>query len=256
MLFLVAKEACLFVNIAQKCHLLVRCSCFSFGLMVASCFCIAILCHCQFFFGQFFMLWESTCILLSLVFFFLFVSSDRSSYGGPRASLRRQLDHKDVYGYQCFYKKPPTGSITLQQFEAYAIERLKGQTTMIVIYWQLHFSQSTKSIYFFLFICDIHYKELMCGLSYASLWTYLHCISNKVIKLHFPECLTFLVVMWWCWWVITVKKWNILQVNRQIETVQWNFIGMGLCRLKYLCIFMFVHRFLFCLCSPEIYWAK
>ena len=109
---------------------------------------------------------------------------------------------------------------------------------------------------FFLFICDIHYKELMCGLSYASLWTYLHCISNKVIKLHFPECLTFLVVMWWCWWVITVKKWNILHVNRQIETVQWNFIGMGLRRLKCLCILMFVHRFLFCLCSPEIYWAK
>ena len=84
-------------------------------------------------------------------FFFLFASSDRGSYGGPRASLRRQLDHKDVYGYQCFYKKPPTGSITLQQFEAYAIERLKGQTTMIVIYWQLHLNQS-KEIDIFLLI--------------------------------------------------------------------------------------------------------
>ena len=42
MLFLVAKEAWLFVNITQKGHLLVRCSCFNFGLMVATCFSIAV----------------------------------------------------------------------------------------------------------------------------------------------------------------------------------------------------------------------
>ena len=114
-------------------------------------------------------------------FFFLFVSSDRSSYGGPRTSLRRQLDHKDVYGYQCFYKKPPTGSITLQQFEAYAIERLKGQTTMIVFYWQLHFSQSTEVDIFLLFLCDIHNRGLM-----TDVWTFI-CKSVDIFTLYFKQ---------------------------------------------------------------------
>ena len=130
----------------------------------------AILCHCQFFHWS--TLYVMTKYMYTIIvgfFFFLFVSSDRSSYGGPRASLRRQLDHKDVYGYQCFYKKPPTGSITLQQFEAYAIERLKGQTTMIVIYWQLHFSQSTKSIYFFYLYV-------------------IYIIKNSCVDFHMPVC--------------------------------------------------------------------
>ncbi|XP_067939824.1 DNA primase large subunit-like [Watersipora subatra] len=35
------------------------------------------------------------------------------------------LDHGQIYGYHSFYKRAPTGSITLQQFEAYAVERLK-----------------------------------------------------------------------------------------------------------------------------------
>lgn len=51
-----------------------------------------------------------------------------SYYTIPYISFRRARK----YAYCCFYNRMPSGNITLQQFETYAVERLRGKGTEVV----------------------------------------------------------------------------------------------------------------------------
>ena len=48
---------------------------------------------------------------------------------GSRAKKLSQLESKPNYGSLQMYKVPPTGNISLEEFEEFAIARLKGDFT-------------------------------------------------------------------------------------------------------------------------------